>query len=471
MTKGATEVAASVGDEEKVTAEAMLRSLTFQQRLDQARAQRERALQAKGADELSPATLSKPWEKPTPAPEPADAPPPSRRLERTAPTLFFPAGSAPPAPVANLTDPSPKGQAATPLPAPLPAPRRTLLPKSGFVRTAIGFSLGLGIGLGIALLGRQPAPTTPTALPAPAAESATGIAAGPANPPDDQGALTGTVAVTSVFAEPAQTDVPLVTPAAADVRAMPSQASAPTAAAPEAPPAQPAAFAGVPPQVWWPADARLPSTTEEAALPVPSRGPETMAATGLPPQIGPAPEADIAPRYGKEARQPPPADPLPLYSGVSVKILGAATANDPVLTTIAATLGDAGFPAPDIGHVSYKISQTHVRFYHVADEAAANVIARRLGVEARDFSQTAPPPPKGLIEVWVAPPSVAEAGSRPPAAALPKPAPVKAAAKKKSAAKKPVPPPAPAAPAVTEEAEAAQVKARILLMLLSGGSP
>lgn len=470
MTKGATEVAASVGDEETVTAEAMLRSLTFQQRLDQARAQRERALQARGQDELSPATLSKPWEKPLPARDPAGGTQPSRRLERTAPTLFFPSGSAP-APVANLANsaaPAPEAaRAASRSPAPA-AHRWPALPKSGFLRTAIGFSLGLGLGLGIALLARQPDPTATTASPPSAAAPATGVASGRTSPPADDAALSGAMAAARPLAGPGQPDVALITPASVEARPMPSLAAAPAAAAPETPPDRPMATAATAPSIWWPEAAGLPSVAGEQVPSTPPLDTETIIAARPPSQIGPAPQPDALSRYGQESRQQPVADPLLPYAGLSVKILSAAAADTPSLTALATTLRDAGFPAAAIGQVSYRISQTHVRYYYAADAEAAAAIAGRLGTGARDFSQAAPLPPEGLIEVWVAPPSGGDAQVAPPAEATPKPVPVKTATKKKAAAKNP--PKAPA-PDVTEDAEAARVKARILLLLQGSGTP
>lgn len=461
MTKGATEVAASVGDKETVTAEAMLRSLTFQQRLDQARAQRERALRARGPDELSPATLSKPWEKSPPAHEPGGAAAPSRRLERTAPTLFFPAGSAP-APVAIRSDATEPGPAPPRMASPSPAPaahRWFVLPKSGFLRTTIGFSLGLGLGLGVALLARQP---TPTAAPT------AGVVTGPTNPSADHAALPGAMATASTLAGPEQSDVPLITPASAEVSPMPSLAGAPVAAAPETPPSQPMATVVGAPSIWRPEAAGLPSAASEEVAATQPLAAETIIATRLPSQVGPVPLSDAAPHYGQESRRPPVADPLPPYAGLSVKILSAAATDTPSLTALATALSDAGFPAADIGQVSHRIRQTHVRYYHAADAEAAAVIAGRLGAVARDFSGANPLPPEGLIEVWVAPPSGGNAQVAPPAEATPKPAPVKTAAKKKAAAKKPPMAPAPDA---TADAEAARVKARILLLLQGSGTP
>jgi len=462
MTKGAAEVAASSLDEDIATAEALLRSQTFQQRLDQARAARERALQSKAPDELSAATLSKPWEKPLPARQRDGSEPAARRMERAAPTLFFPAGSAP-ASVANAAQPFPErpigthvSQEGSPQAQAGRAP-----PKSGLLRTAIGFSLGLGIGLAVAYFAIQPSP----------APSQTSAAAAPVSPVIDAAVPAGPYVPETLLAGAGQADVPVITPTSAEGQPKMPLADTPATLAPEVTPTQTMALVAGAPTVWWPETGNLAAVSPEPALPVVPQGGGPIGAIRTPAAVGIARAPEPAPAYGQEARTPPVASPAPLYPGLSVKILSPAATDASDLTELAGTLTKAGFPSPDIGQVSYTIRQTHVRYYHGADAEAAMAIAAQLGTEARDFSQSASNAPDGLIEIWVAPAASALAQTTAQPVATAKPAPVQAAAKPKPAAKKPAKAAAKPDTRAAEAAEAAKLKARILLMLQSSKTP
>ena len=48
------------------------------------------------------------------------------------------------------------------------------------------------------------------------------------------------------------------------------------------------------------------------------------------------------------------------------------------------------------------IGDTHLRYYHAEDAAAADALAAEIGASARDFTSYTPRPDPGLIEVWVA---------------------------------------------------------------------
>ena len=61
-----------------------------------------------------------------------------------------------------------------------------------------------------------------------------------------------------------------------------------------------------------------------------------------------------------------------------------------------------GFAVNEPVRVDFAVSQTHARYYHEQDAAAATAAAKSLGAAARDFTDYAPSPQVGTIEVWVA---------------------------------------------------------------------
>jgi hypothetical protein len=73
-----------------------------------------------------------------------------------------------------------------------------------------------------------------------------------------------------------------------------------------------------------------------------------------------------------------------------------------------AALGAAGATASGPIRVNFTISRSHVRYYHPQDAAAAATAAAALPPdpsgpgEARDFTDYAPRPAPGTLEVWLA---------------------------------------------------------------------
>lgn len=446
-----------------VTAEVLLRSQTFQERLEQARAAREQALSARGADDLSGSTLSKPWDRQRPTGDRRPAPVAAVPLERAAPTLFFPEE---PRPAANRTAP-----AELPRPAQISPPAETQAvtetaqkpARSPLLRTAVGFTLGVGLGLGIALALRPaPAPEAPNS-PVPA------VAAPAVSVPADA------YAPAAPLSTPAAGDsVATVLPVAGDAPTQRQPQTAPVAAGAETPPTTPtdpvlpapSALAVVP-------DLRASAAPDAAPLAPASDLPaiRTALALTLAAPMGP----DAGASYGTEATSPAHTD----LAHLSIKLLSAAAPDDPAVGALGERLTQAGFPAPDMGQVSYKVRETHVRFYHGEDAAAARDLADLIGAEARDFTAADTPPPAGLIELWVAPSGAAvppgPTTDAAPKAAKPKAADAKAAkaaAKKKAdAARAEAQAQAQAQAQAAEAAEAARVKARILLLLQGGKNP
>lgn len=69
---------------------------------------------------------------------------------------------------------------------------------------------------------------------------------------------------------------------------------------------------------------------------------------------------------------------------------------------VAEALGAAGFAVASAGPVGFRVSATHVRYYHPHDVERAAWLAGAVGGEPRDFTGFAPRPPAGTVEVWLA---------------------------------------------------------------------
>lgn len=449
MTKSATDVAASARDDSMVTADVLLRSQTFQQRLDQARAARERALQAGGKDEASPATLSKPWERAAAAHE-RHAAAGTAPFERAAPTLFFPEGVRP-APPANR-------------PAPAVAPEAVAdaaPPRSTLTRTVIGFSLGLGLGLALALWLR-PATTPDQAVTLEPGE--------PSPPAGADAALAGAILTNGTGA-----DATAIIPASAEGTTQRSAAAAPAGAAPETPPARPAAQPEAAPAIWIPATAdALPVTPGEAMAAAPASD-ATPRMAGLAMALPVVAMAEDAPRYGMEPRAQVPGL-SPDRARLTIKVLSPAAPDTAGMRALSEQLVGRGFPPPDVGQVGFAVRHSQVRYYHAADAEAAAALAAEIGAEARDFTGTDPAPPDGLIELWIAPPEdldqqTASADKAPKAPAAKAPAKKKTSAAKARKAAQAQASAAQASTQAADAAEAARVKARLLLLLQGAGNP
>jgi len=65
------------------------------------------------------------------------------------------------------------------------------------------------------------------------------------------------------------------------------------------------------------------------------------------------------------------------------------------------TITDTGLPIGKVNRVGYKISASHVRYYHPRDAVAATALAERIDARARDFTSFRPSPPIGTLEVFL----------------------------------------------------------------------
>lgn len=469
MDKSAADAAKTSQGEDGVGAGALLRSASFLEKLEHARAQRQRVLaeRAQHPDQMDDLTgLTKPWEQS--APGGPDQPPrpvrhhsldllPFEKVSPKSPAAELPAeetvrqpANVPgifalkaPAPDSVAPDSVKSGGDAPEVIAPnLAAPAadasepqadqtdpteaKTRKAWTGW-RVPAGFAFGAGLGLALtwalpALMHRgggpaQMAQQPPVSLApkAPAAAAATSAEPGAALPvaPASQAAATKplTPAAPTLAAAAPDTDLTAQPPI------LPPRilVTAPAAPAPDAPPApmrKPAPFAdGL-------SKGALPLTL---ALAKPADLP-------LDPQLLPPAPAMLAPPPPLVSTAPPDKPAIsPGLSAVSVHILAPKGAAPDLSDKLAATLSGAGYKVTETAAVGATITKTQVRFYHAADATAAAALAKTIGAQARDFTSFDPSPPTGTIEVWIA--------AKAPAPATKKKKPAKAA--------KAAPPPGP----------------------------
>jgi hypothetical protein len=69
---------------------------------------------------------------------------------------------------------------------------------------------------------------------------------------------------------------------------------------------------------------------------------------------------------------------------------------------IAGLLKELGIGDSRVTRVGFKVTESHVRYYHRADAAGRRGAGRILGTEARDHTSFRPRPPDGTMEVFLA---------------------------------------------------------------------
>jgi len=262
-------------------------------------------------------------------------------------------------------------------------PRRKLAVAAGFAA-----GLGLGIAASVAVLLSWP--------PAPVPSSDTAAAPAP---------RTGTdLADTAPAGAPAVAAAPLA-------HALPQAAPGALPAAPAAPrdgtaTAGPGVAAAVPGrEMLPPVAATTPPATSQARAPAAASTPPSAAA--------PPPDMPLPPPRPVAEPAPPPLDlPDGLRLYVHVPPRGAAYA------PVAVRLDAAGLADWQRVDTSLPISETHLRYYHAEDAAAAEAIAARLNAATRDFTGYTPRPEPGLVEVWLAGRGGSGTAPRPPAPGL-----------------------------------------------------
>ncbi|MCY1126101.1 hypothetical protein OU426_04475 [Frigidibacter sp. RF13] len=456
MDKGAAAAASREPDDSAATAEVLLRSETFQQRMERARRERERVLRQAPPEADRPdnsAEPSKPWDRQdrmlgTPPPEkPIGA---TRRLGLDA----QPAASAPLFVRSEAAAQDLPGHVQLAAHAPQQArPRRI-----GF-RIALGFALGVTAGVVISRLplpslvpvadlaapADQPPPSAPSkiARPAPKPEPGTLEAPEP-NPQTATGSNLGSVRLVGADRAPllpAQDAGHRI--ASVALLAAPSSRGERVPTADAAGPSAPASLVSLPMLRVVGGPERtlaIPALPAAAASPAP----RTLA----PPDTDQAPAADITAAPPQLAPQPKPKPQAAQFAGLAIHLHSADA--DPTLAEAAlATLLEASAPVADSDTVGFKVSASHLRYYHAEDAEAVAALAKLLQMEARDFTSRADPPPQGFVEIWLAGTGVGNSTATP--------APTK---KKRARTSGPTP---------AQQAEAEALKQRLILMLQSGG--
>lgn len=115
-----------------------------------------------------------------------------------------------------------------------------------------------------------------------------------------------------------------------------------------------------------------------------------------PPQIPPALAPESLPEVGASLPPGPALGELRILLNAPQDVARGRIAD------VVAELRQAGFRPPDPNTVAFAISRSNVRYFHPGDEQAARILAERIGADLRDFTDFAPAPPEGTVEVWLA---------------------------------------------------------------------
>ena len=167
-----------------------------------------------------------------------------------------------------------------------------------------------------------------------------------------------------------------------------------------------------------PAAPSVPIPPAASAVPPPVAA--TAASTPEPPPP-PAAVAEPLPGAASRADAPgilpaahdPPAPPFgppmprrlgddPVFDGVEIVLHVPPSVGSVDRITLAAALREAALTAAEPVTTNVTIGETHLRYYHADDAAAAERIAAELDATARDFTRYRPSPREGMVELWVA---------------------------------------------------------------------
>jgi hypothetical protein len=438
-------------DAASATAELLFNSSSWQARLDQARATREKVLaeRAHNSDgRVDNMSGPRPWEKAEKKTAGAAAPlaQPEDLAERRRLRALALSDAQTALPKSDgissvvVQAPEPKLAVVAPLALVLPAPiqvaadlpeaasqvimpQKAAGPGSRAMLIGTAFALGLGIGLGAVLVpSRAPVPAQSTApqvaakpliVPAPgsrrSADAATGAPITDLSAPEAP-VQTASPAVLSVMAGGfAATDAtgsePLVVATVAGApRAVVPGRGAFAAIADTAPATAALGQAALRPAVLTSVVMPVPGEAVPAAIayPLPGAGiaPQAYGTTvlTLPRDAGGDPMPDAASLAPAAA---PPSEAINPYAAFEVRILAPEGTSDAEVARLAGQMKQAGFTADAGKPLTVKVKHMHVRFYHQSDADAAGAIAASLDAELRNFVGSATPPPAGVIELWV----------------------------------------------------------------------
>ena len=426
----------------------MLASDSWQKRLDEARKARETVLAQRGvtpdlparlrsvAPHLSgPPAVGRAPQMPSPVPpksegagaeDPeaeeefpeffpdAEDPPPVLRQEPAA--TPYPWVHVPPVGPARTAEPA--RPAARMVAPPEPAPQRRQ------IRVAAGFGLGLAAGVAATSLvwlmtGKtdEPVIQTGAVIPAGPALGPESVAFSTAPPSVRVSAASPPPAVTSVLVSatglpglpPSDPGIAKIQPLAslAGLSGLPGKPAPPVADLPHLPdtgPAlRPALQVSVPDLPFASVPEKLTILPASFARPAPQKD-RAAAETRLP---DPAPSAVEPPPGPPQATLPDPitaARPLVPPGAIGpqrINVMAPETVGAAELTSTIDSLQDAGFTLGETDRVSFKVRESHVRFYHDGDKAQAEALAAQIDGEARDFTASDITPPNGQIELWL----------------------------------------------------------------------
>lgn len=427
---------ARAGGPEGPSIDDLLQTGTFHQRLAAARAEREKALAARGDSGVEPQFLPgpKPWERPEylrgeVRKVKREAPPPiALKAPQRAPATIPPAipEAKQIAEIAASLEPIPVVEPAAAVRPEAPAPSRPRL-----YQVAGGVVLGLAIGVGMGFWFARAPQTEPA--------SAIQVSASTPAAPTPGAGETAPLALPSVDVLPARASVPALPNASAASATLPAitgggpvgpqMAAAPAAVAPGL--VLPETSAPAPMEIGAPAASRQPApalsggapelgfasvaeplpvafAVPRGAMPAVADGAQSL--PGLPDTLSQPVSFE-----GPEAVAPAPGDqplaaqgvPLPVArpappDGLKLIVHAPATLTDAEIGTASDAFAAAGFDTVEPKPVDFTIKETNVRFFSPADQADATRIAKALGAKLRDFTGFSPRPPEGTIEVWLA---------------------------------------------------------------------
>lgn len=140
-----------------------------------------------------------------------------------------------------------------------------------------------------------------------------------------------------------------------------------------------------------------PAVGEIAAARPPARPPRTTIADASAPGAGWADLASATPVLATSNMVSPRAALTSRIVVLAPRSVPASARDEAV-----SALREFGWPAGEPRISPFTISKTHVRFYHPEDRAAAEDLAAMFSAEARDFTDYAQPPERGMLELWLA---------------------------------------------------------------------
>jgi hypothetical protein len=122
-----------------------------------------------------------------------------------------------------------------------------------------------------------------------------------------------------------------------------------------------------------------------------------------PTAVAPPPPPVLAPAASPRPLAPrlPELDVAAPGSAVTVKILAPTNLADAEVDATQGRLGTAGYLLTDAARVGVTVSDTHVRYYHEGDRAAAEALASAFDGTARDFTRSSDQTPPGTVELWL----------------------------------------------------------------------